>query len=131
MAFKKGQSGNSAGRPTGSGVTGEIRKAITDRAPELLQVVIDKAIGEADTQAAMALLNKIVPNLKAASEPVQFALDTKQGIAGVGSEIVQAIASGHVALDSGTQLLSGLASLAKLQELDELTKRIEALEGKS
>mgnify|MGYP000482804195 CR=1 FL=1 len=128
MSYKKGESGNKAGRPVGSGVAGVIRKAINDKAPELLQVVIDKALTEGDAQAALALLNKIVPNLKSASEPVKFNLDTSQGVAGVGSEIVQAISQGDVALDSGTQLLSGLASLAKLQESDELAKRITALE---
>ena len=129
--FKKGQSGNPKGRTTGSGVSGQIRKAITDKVPELLQVVIDKALNEGDTQAAMLLLNKVVPNLKASSEPIQFKLNAKSGLAETGETIVQSIASGAVALDSGTALLSGLASLAKLQEVDDLVKRITALENKS
>ena len=64
--FKKGESGNPTGRTPGSGITGQIRKAITDKAPELLQVVIDKALNDGDAQAAMGLLNKLVPNLKSA-----------------------------------------------------------------
>ncbi len=66
-----------------------------------------------------------MPNLKAANEPVQFKLDTSKGIAGVGTEIVEALSKGEVALDSGTHLLNSLASLAKLQEMDELTRCIE------
>lgn len=128
MGFKKGQSGNVSGRPVGSGVAGIIRKAINEKAPELLQVVIDKALTEGDAQAALALLNKIIPNLKAANEPVQFNLDTNKGLSSTGEQIVQSIADGSVPLDSGTQLLGSLASLAKLQEIDELTSRIEALE---
>ena len=128
MAFKQGVSGNSAGRPAGSGVAGTLRKAIMEKAPELLQIVIDKALNEQDANAALALLNKVVPTLKTASEPMIFNLDTNKPIADVGAEIIQAISKGQVALDSGTQLLASLASLAKLKEADELTKRIEVLE---
>ena len=128
MAFKKGESGNKAGRPVGSGVTGKLRKAILDKSPELLQMVIDKALEENDVTAAMALLNKVMPNLKAANEPVKFSLDTSKGLSGTGEQIIQNIADGSVPLDSGSQLLSSLAALGKLQEVDELTLRIEALE---
>ncbi len=130
MAFKKGESGNKAGRPVGSGVTGKLRKAILDKSPELLQMVIDKALDDGDVTAAMALLNKVMPNLKAANEPIQFTLDVSKGLSGTGEQIVQSIADGSVPLDSGSQLLSSLAALGKLQEVDELTKRIEALEAK-
>jgi len=126
--FAKGASGNTGGRTTGSGVTGQLRKAILEKSPELLQMVIDKALTEGDVAAATALLNKVIPNLKAANEPVKFELDTSKSISGVGAEIVGAISQGDIALDSGTQLLSSLASLAKLQEMDDLSKRIEALE---
>lgn len=130
MAFKKGESGNKAGRPVGSGVTGQLRKAILDKSPELLQMVIDKALEESDVTAAMALLNKVMPNLKAANEPIQFNLDASKGLLGTGEQIVQSIADGSVPLDSGSQLLSSLAALGKLQEVDELTKRIAIIEEK-
>ncbi|TXL21771.1 hypothetical protein BMR03_12085 [Methylococcaceae bacterium HT2] len=122
--FKKGKSGNKAGRIAGSGVTAELRKAILDKSPELLQMVIDKALEGGDVTAAMALLNKVMPSLKAANEPIQFTLAASKGLSGTGEQIVQSIADGSVPLDSGTQLLTSLASLAKLQEMDELTRRI-------
>ncbi len=126
--FQKGKSGNAKGRAVGSGVTGKLRKAILDKSPELLQMVINKALDDGDVTAAMALLNKVMPNLKAANEPVKFSLDTSKGLSGTGEQIVQNIADGTVSLDSGSQLLSSLAALGKLQEVDELTLRIEALE---
>ncbi|WP_300374852.1 hypothetical protein, partial [Methyloprofundus sp.] len=52
-----------------------LRKAILDKSPELLQVFVDKALDENDVTAAIALLNKVMPNLKAENEPVQFNLD--------------------------------------------------------
>ena len=128
MAFKKGESGNKAGRPVGSGVTGKLRKAILDKSPELLQMVVDKALDEGDVSAAMALLNKVMPNLKASNEPIQFTLDSSKGLSGTGEQIVQSIADGSVPLDSGAQLLSAIAALSKMQEIDDLTKRMEILE---
>ena len=129
MAFKKGQSGNPTGRKRGAGPTGRLRKAIDEKSDELLQVVIDQALS-GDSTAAMALLSKVLPNLKASSEPVQFKLDTSGGLSQTGESIVQGIAKGDVPLDSGTQILTSLASLAKLQEIDDITKRIDALEQK-
>ena len=126
--FKKGKSGNKAGRTAGSGVTGKLRKAILDKSPELLQMVIDKALDEGDVSAAMALLNKVMPNLKASNEPIQFTLDSSKGLSGTGEQIVQSIADGTVPLDSGAQLLSAIAALSKMQEIDDLTKRMEILE---
>jgi len=126
--FKQGVSGNKKGKPKDTGVAGQIRKAIADKAPEIVDVLIGQAL-EGDNQAAIALLNRISPTLKAVNEAVEFKLDTGQGLSGTGSQIVQAIASGEVSLDSGAQLLSSLSNLAKLQELDEITKRLDALES--
>ena len=126
--FPKGKSGNARGRTAGSGVTGKLRKAILDKSPELLQMVVDKALNEGDTTAAMALLNKVMPNLKAANEPIQFELDADKGLASTGEQIIQNIADGSVPLDSGAQLLSSLAALAKMQEVDDLAKRMAAME---
>ena len=128
--FKKGQSGNKAGRPVGSGISGQIRKAIANKAPEIIDVLIGQALA-GDTQSGLALLNKITPNLKAANESVEFNLDTSKGLTGTGEQILQSIADGNIALGSGTQILSSLAALAKMKEIDELTKRIEGLEQRS
>ena len=127
MPFKKGQSGNSSGRPAGSGVAGKLRKAILDKSPELLQVVIDKALEDGDATAALALLNKVIPNLKSVSEPVKFKVDTSKGLTQVGENIVKAIGQGSLPLDAGTQLITSLSSLAKLQETDDLAKDIEEI----
>ena len=83
---------------------------------------------DGDTQSGLALLNKIAPNLKAANEPVQFNLDTSKGLSGTGEQIVQNIADGSIPLDSGAQLLASLAALAKMQEVDNLTKRLADIE---
>jgi len=126
--FKKGQSGNKAGKPKDTGAAGLIRKAITEKAPEIVNVLIQQAL-EGDNQAAIALLNRISPTLKAVNEPVQFKLDTSKGLSSTGEQIVQAISNGSIGLDSGSALLGSLANLAKIQEIDEIVARIEALEN--
>ena len=126
--FLKGTpSPNAKGRPKEIGIAAQIRKSIADKAPEIVEVLIGQAL-EGDVPSAQALISRIVPTLKATSEPVLFNLDTTAGVSGVGSQIVDAISKGQVPLDSGVQLLSSLASLAKLKELDELVRRVEALE---
>ncbi len=126
--FKKGApSPNKKGRPPGLGISAQIRKAISEKAPEIVDVLIDQAL-EGDTQSGLALLNKIVPNLKAVNEPVQFKLDVDKGLTSTGEQVVQNIAEGNVPLDSGSQLLNSLASLAKMQEIDDLAKRIAGIE---
>ena len=128
--FLKGASSpNPKGRPAGVSVATQIRQSITDKAPEIVDMLIAKALEEQDVQSGLALLNKIAPNLKSSSEPVAFKLDTKKGLTATGEQIVQNIADGTIALDSGAAILSSLANLAKMQEVDNLSKRIEKLEN--
>lgn len=61
--FEKGKSGNPKGRPVGSGVTGKLRSAIEARAPELIEMLIQKAL-EGDTASAKFLLDRVLPAVK-------------------------------------------------------------------
>jgi len=128
--FKKGSgSPNPKGRTPGQTAAAKLRKVIEPEADAIIQTLIKQA-KEGDVQSAKALLDKVLPNLKASSEPVQFNFDAEKGLTATGDAIVQNIADGVMPLDSGSQLISSLAALAKMKELDELTKRIEALEEK-
>jgi hypothetical protein len=128
--FKPGKSGNPAGRPKGSGVTGKLRKTILDKSPELLQMIVDKALNEQDATAALALLNKVLPNLKAASEPIAFTLNTDAGLSEQAAAIVENMAAGKIPADTGGVLINALSALGKLKELDELEQRLQTLEEK-
>lgn len=89
--------------------------------------MIDKA-KEGDFQAVRLLLERVLPPMKAIESMVLIDLPDGGGLAEQGQAIVRAVANGVVAPGQGAALLSGLGSVARLKEIDELTARIEALE---
>jgi hypothetical protein len=64
----------------------------------------------------------IVPTIK-------LPLPDGESITAQGVAIVQAVAAGILAPSQGAALLTGLGTLARIKEIDELTARIAALEG--
>lgn len=64
--FKKGQSGNPNGRPKGSvnKYTQLSRELLSERGPEIVQVVIDKAL-KGDVHCLKMCMDRIVPQQKA------------------------------------------------------------------
>lgn len=122
--FEKGKSGNAKGRPKSMTAT-LLRQAINDDMPDILNKLIDLAKG-GDVQAIKLVLERVCPALKPQAVPIS--LPFVESLAGQGNEIIRATMSGQIPPDIGSQLISALANQAKIIELDELTKRIEALE---
>lgn len=130
MAFKKGQSGNIAGRPAGKTPGAQIRKAIEEHKDDILAAVIDAAIN-GDMAACKMLLDRITPTLKPIMANVAITLPNETSLSVQGSAVMKSTLSGDVPPDIGSQLIMALAHQAKLVEIDDLLKRIEALEQKS
>jgi len=124
-AFKKGTSGNPQGRPVGKTPGAQLRKSIELRADDILQAVIESAIG-GDMTACKMLLDRITPTLKPQATPIS--LPVNGVLAEQGNEIIRATMSGQIPPDIGSSLITALANQAKIIEIDELTRRIEALE---
>jgi len=123
--FKKGTSGNPAGRPAGKTPGAKIRRAIETHADNILQSVIDAAVS-GDMTACKMLLDRITPTLKPIAMPIN--LPVNGTLAEQGGEVIRASLSGQIPPDIGSQLITALAAQSKIIEIDELTKRIEALE---
>ena len=126
-AWKPGQSGNPKGRPAGSGEVAKLRAAIADRVPELLSKLMAQAL-EGDTAAARLLLERAIAPLKAAEQPQALTLPdgtlTDQGRA-----VLASVASGELAPGQGAALLGAIGTLARVAEVDELERRLTALEA--
>lgn len=126
--FQPGQSGNPAGRKPGSVTQLKLRQAIARDLPEIIEAMVSKA-KEGDTQAAKLLLDRTIPVLRPLDSPIVMGLGGT--LAEDGRAILDAVGRGQLTPGQGGALLNGLASLARVVELDELVKRIEALEGAS
>jgi hypothetical protein len=127
--FKPGQSGNPAGRKPGQTPGAKIRAAIEKRRDDILQAVIEAAIA-GDMQACKMLLDRITPPLKPVAAQIALSVPEGAGLSEQGAAIVSAALSGQIPPDIGSQLITALAAQSKIIEIDELTKRVEALERK-
>jgi hypothetical protein len=126
--WKPGKSGNPNGRPKGSGKVGKLRESIAVHLPEIIaQLVTQAATG--DVQASRLLLERVLPSLKPIEQPVALSLPYGESITAQGVAVVAAVADGTLAPGQGAALLTGLASLARIKEIDELEQRITKLEG--
>ncbi len=125
--FKPGISGNPNGRPKDKTPATILRKSISEDMPEIIKTLVELAKG-GDVQAAKVLLDRICPALKPQAMPIS--LPTNGTLSEQGNEIIKATMAGQIPPDVGSQLITALANQAKIIEIDELTKRIEVLEGK-
>lgn len=125
--WKPGESGNPAGRKPGSGEVAKIRAGIAARVPDILARLIEQALA-GDTGAARLLLERAIAPLKAAEQTQALSLPdgtlTQQGRA-----VLRAVADAELAPTQGAALLGAIGTLARVVEIDELSKRIEKLEG--
>jgi hypothetical protein len=125
--FKPGQSGNPAGRKPGQTPGAKIRAAIEKRKDEILQAVIEAAIA-GDMQACKMLLDRITPPLKPVAAQIALPVPEGAGLSEQGAAVVTAALSGQIPPDIGSQLITALAAQSKIIEIDQLIKRVEALE---
>jgi hypothetical protein len=126
--WQPGQSGNPKGRPPGITEAGRLRAGIAEDLPAIIEKLREKAL-EGDTQAARLLLERVLPAVKPVEATVEVDIPEGADLTTQGEAIVRAVAHGIIAPGQGGALLSGLGNVAKLKEIDELTKRIEALES--
>lgn len=120
---------NPRGRPKGSGEVAKIRAAIAKHIPKLLQELAKRALA-GDVGAARLLLERTVAPLRAAEQAQP--LDLPEGTLTEQAQAVLAeIAAGKLAPGQGASLLSGIATLAKVTEIDELERRLAALEERN
>lgn len=124
--FKKGSSGNPGGRP---GQINALREKLAGGCNAVAAAVM-KAAKEGDMQACRLILERMVPAIKPSAELIRFTLSGESATEQARS-IMAAIAAGTIPPDQGKALIEALTSVAKIAEIDELSRRLDALEGKA
>lgn len=124
--WKAGESGNPRGRPKGTGEVAKIRAALSKDLPKILRELVKRALA-GDVGAARLVLERTVAPLRAAEQAQPLNLPdgtlTEQAQA-----VLAEVATGNLAPGQGAALLGGIATLARVVEVDELAARIAALE---
>lgn len=127
MAFKKGQSGNPAGKPRGAkDKRTELRELLRPHQSEIVTKVVDLAKA-GDTTAIRLVLERICPPLRAGDIPVSIPL-SGGSLTERAESLLAAVCSGTVGPEQGGKLLDMLVSFSKVMEIDHLSERIAAVE---
>lgn len=80
-----------------------------------------------DTIAAKVLLDRVLPPMKAEAQAVRLNLEPG-GLVAKADAIIEATGAGVIAPDVAAQLISAVATLAKITEVEALEERLTALE---
>lgn len=128
MAWEKGQSGNPAGRRVGSGRVAQLRALLEPHAEGLIRKAAEMALA-GDSTAMRLCMERLVPPLKSTDVPLEMKLP-EGPLTGKAESVLAAVAAGDVTPDEATALLGAIAAQARIAEVDELERRIAALEAK-
>lgn len=128
MKWQPGQSGNPAGRAPGSGEVAKLRAAISQHVPEILEKLADQA-KEGDAQAARLLLERVLPPVKAIELPANIDLAPDADIVTQARAVLAAIVAGELEPSQAALVIRALSDVAKIVEVQDLAKRVAALEA--
>lgn len=132
-AWKKGQSGNPAGRPQGSRNRATVMalSLMEGAAEEIAQAVVNAARG-GDLGAARIVLERLAPPLR--ERPITIDLpdtSTIEGISKAQQAIIEAVGMGELLPGEGNSLAALVEARRKALETQELEQRISMLEEKN
>ena len=127
--FIKGQVANPGGRPAGlPDRRTQYRQLIEARMPELIERCVNMAV-QGDMQAMRLCLERVLPAVRAGDEAVNLPFIAGVGLGAKAQGVLQAAFDDQIAPSVASTLINAIAGSARAIELDELTKRLEALEA--
>lgn len=126
--FKKGQSGNPKGKPKGArDKRTALRELLQPHAPQLVAKAVELAL-EGDTTALRICVDRVIPALPAESPPVRIKADSND-VTKSGAAVLQQAFDAEISPSVAQQLLRSLHTQSQIVNIDEVVKRIEALEA--
>lgn len=128
--WKPGQSGNPKGRAKGS-VNPQTKLRRMINAEAIVKKLETAALG-GDVQAARTLLERALPVYRTSAAPVDLPeLSNAGGLTDKANSVLAAVANGRIPPDLGAQLVTAIGTVARVAEVDELARRIAALEDRN
>ena len=125
--FTKGVSGNPKGRPRGIiDKRQKLRLALEEKAEELLEVIIERAM-KGDAQMQRVLLGRLIPPAKPESSLQSFYLP-EGSLSEQATAVIQAVGRGDLPTSNAHELLSAISLSLKIRETEELEQRVGKLE---
>ncbi|WP_333995074.1 DUF5681 domain-containing protein [Burkholderia orbicola] len=127
--FKKGQSGNPAGKPRGTrDKRTALRELLQPHAADLVAKAVELAKA-GDTTALRICIDRCIPAIKAKDAPVDLP-DLTGSLVEQGEAVMRAMAHGRITPDEANAVMQVISAQARIIEVDELEKRLAALESK-
>ena len=125
--FRPGASGNPQGRPAGTQTQRAVARIAGEHLERIVQRLVEQA-SEGDVSAAKVLLDRLAPVLRPVDSPVSLTLTGTP--AENARAVVRALGAGEVTPNEASTVMASIERTARIEELAELTARIEALEAK-
>jgi len=126
MGWKKGQSGNPAGRPRGTAKVAKLRSLIEADMPEVIAKVVELA-KEGDMSAAKLLVDRVIPTIRPVEQP-RITPPAGDSLVERGEAVLNAMQAGQLAPGEAQAAIGALMAQGKLVELSEIEKRLAMLE---
>ncbi|MBO2974551.1 DUF5681 domain-containing protein [Burkholderia pseudomallei] len=127
--FKKGQSGNPAGKPKGArDKRTALRELLQPHAADLVAKAVELAKA-GDTTALRICIDRCIPAIKAKDAPVDLP-DLTGSLTEQGQAVMRAMAAGRITPDEANAVMQVISAQARIIEVDELEKRLAVLENK-
>jgi hypothetical protein len=127
--FSQGQSGNPTGKPKGARhkATQAVMTLLDGETEALTRKAIELAL-EGDTIALKLCLDRIAPPSKPAAQHIEMDVPASHTLTDIARSFVMAAAQGQIPPDIAAQLVAAVSSVARVEELEQVRERLEALE---
>lgn len=127
--FQKGVSGNPAGKPKGARhkATLAAMALLEGESEALTRKAVELAL-EGDTTALRLCLERIAPALKSTAPMIMLDAPLPHSLTDRAKTLIDCATRGEIPPDIAAQLVTALTGTARIEEMESLKDRLEALE---